>query len=176
MAFSHIAVVLLAGCALYAQDTGRLSGSVTDPSGAVVPGAKVELFLPGGDRAVLTGATTSEGLFHFVAVRPDFYDLVVVGAGFRKYTARQVKIDPGRETSLPAVKLELGTVAETIEVTVGTSGVQTTNAEISTTITNEQVKRLPVFDRNPLQLVLTQPGVHTGRSTTTINGLRTSFA
>jgi len=159
-----------------AQDTGRLTGTILDPTGAAVTGAKVELFLPGGTAAVLATLTTGEGLFSFTGVRPVSYDLVVDASGFRGYRARQVKVDPGRETSLPPIRLELGARADSIEVTVGTTGVQTTNAEISTTITNEQVSRLPISDRNVLQLILTQPGVHTGRANTTINGLRTTYA
>jgi hypothetical protein len=169
-------LIALTGAVASAQDLGRLSGSVVDPTQAVVPGARVELYLPGGSAAVLATETTGSGLFSFVSVRADYYDLFVEAAGFKKYAARRVKVDPGRETSLPPIQLELGPVSDSIEVTVGATGVQTANAEISTTIANEQVSRLPVFDRSPLQLILTQPGIHTGRSFTTINGLRTSYA
>lgn len=159
-----------------AQDTGRLSGSVVDPTGSAVPGAKVELYLTGGASAVLATSTTSEGLFSLIGIRSGFYDVVVEAAGFRKQTLRQIKIDPGRETSLPPIQLELGSVTEVVEVAATAPGVQTTNAEISTAITNEQVRRLPLLNRSPLALIYSQPGVTSGRGNTVINGQRTSFA
>jgi outer membrane receptor protein involved in Fe transport len=169
-------IALAASLPLAAQDTGRLSGSVVDPSGSAVPGAKVELYLTGGASAVLATTTTSEGLFSLIGVRPGFYDIIVEAPGFRKQTLRQIKIDPGRETSLPPIQLELGSVTEVVEVAATAPGVQTTNAEISTAITNEQVRRLPLLNRSPLALIYSQPGVTTGRGNTVINGQRTSFA
>ncbi|MEK7406389.1 MAG: TonB-dependent receptor [Acidobacteriota bacterium] len=172
-----VSLALIAGPTLLpAQVTGRLSGSVLDPTGSAVPGAKVDLLLAGGSTPVLSFTTTSEGLFTMIGVRPDFYDLVVEAAGFQKHTIRRVKIDPGRETSLPPIKLELGAVTATVEVISTIQGVQTTNAEISTTVTNEQVRRLPLMNRSPLALILTQAGVTSGRGNTVINGQRTSFA
>jgi hypothetical protein len=166
----------LAALNLSAQDTGRLAGSVVDPTGSAVPAARVELYLPGGGSPVLAGQTTAEGLFSFISVRPGSYDLTVEAAGFRKQTLRAVKIDPGRETSLAPIRLELGALTEVVEVTGIAQGVQTTNAEISTSVTNEQVRRLPLINRSPLALIQTQAGVTLGRGNTVINGQRTSFA
>ncbi|MCS6951914.1 MAG: TonB-dependent receptor [Bryobacterales bacterium] len=171
-----LAAVVAVCVPLSAQDTGRLSGSVIDPTGSAVPGAKVELYLAGGASPVLATSTTSEGLFSLIGIRPGFYDVAVEAPGFRKQTLRQIKIDPGRETSLPPIRLELGSVTEVVEVTATATGVQTTNAEISTAITNEQVRRLPLLNRSPLALIYSQPGVTTGRGNTVINGQRTSFA
>src|SRR5438552_14799767 len=94
----------------FAQVAGRLSGSVTDSSGAAIPNATVNLLLPGGAKPVLATVTTSEGLFSFTNVRPISYDLTVESKGFLKYTLRGLKVDPARETSLPRVQLELAAV------------------------------------------------------------------
>src|SRR2546421_1518239 len=126
----------------FAQVTGRLSGSVTDSTGAAIPNATVNLLLPGGSKPVLTTVTTSEGLFSFTNVRPEKYDVTTESSGFLKYSLRGVKIDPGRETALPAIKLELAAVTQSVDVTADVQTVQTQNAEISTTVTNEQVRRL----------------------------------
>ena len=69
MRFRHfiVAALALAGC-LFAQVTARLTGSVTDPSGAVVPGAMVEVYLPGGEKPVVSMPATSDGLFSFTGV------------------------------------------------------------------------------------------------------------
>src|SRR6266849_5497116 len=160
----------------FAQVTGRLSGSVTDSSGAAIPNATVNLLLAGGAKPVLTTVTTSEGLFSFTNVRPEKYDLTIESSGFLKYSLRGVKIDPARETSLPAIKLELAAVTQSVDVTADVQTVQTQNAEVSTTVTNEQVRRLPMLDRDPMSLITTQAGVSINVDDTVINGTRSSFS
>jgi hypothetical protein len=71
---SWLVVFLFAGTS-FAQLTGRLTGTVTDPQGAAVPNASVGLLLPGGKASLLTTRTDSAGIFDFSAVRPDVYDL-----------------------------------------------------------------------------------------------------
>ena len=169
-------LLFLAATSLFAQSTGRLSGSVADGSGAAVPGASVKVFLPGGNQPVLAGQTTADGLFNFVSIRPTLYDLTVDAPGFLKATLRGVKVDPARETSLPAIKLELPTVSSSIDVQADLANVQTANSEVSTTITNEQVRRLPLIDRDPIALVYVQAGVvYNARADTVINGQRASY-
>jgi len=100
----------------------------------------------------------------------------VEAKGFRKHTLRAIKVDPGRETSVPAIRLEVEAVTEVVEVAAATQSLQVANAEISTTITNEQVRRLPMLNRSPLALITSQAGVSSGRGNTVINGQRTSFS
>ena len=126
-------LALMAGSCL-AQVTGRISGSVTDSSGAAIPNATVNLLLPGGAKPVLATVTTPEGLFSFTNVRPIAYDLTVESKGFLKYTLRGLKVDPARETSLPRVQLELAAVTQSVDVTADVQTVQTSNAEVATTI------------------------------------------
>jgi outer membrane receptor protein involved in Fe transport len=161
-----------------AQVEGRISGAVVDPSGSAIPGAKVNLFLAGGNAPVLTTTTTTDGLFRLPSVRPATYTLVIDAAGFRKTTAKGIKVDPGRETAMPAIKLQLGPVTETVDVSATAQGVQTANAEISTTVTNQQVRDLPLLDRDPLALLQTQAGVvyDANNAETVINGQRSSFS
>src|SRR5262245_56619436 len=101
---------------LFGQATSRLSGSVIDPSGLSVPGASVEIFLPGGSSPLLAANTTGEGLFAFTAVAPGTYAVVVTAKGFRKRTERGVVLHAGAETSLPSLKLEIGSVTDVVEV------------------------------------------------------------
>src|SRR6266576_2732266 len=84
-----------------AQVTGRLSGSVTDASGAAVPNATANLLLAGGSKPLLTTRTTADGLFSFTNVRPELYDLTVESPGFLRYTLTGVKMDPSVERLLP---------------------------------------------------------------------------
>jgi hypothetical protein len=169
-------IFFLLASGLLAQSTGRITGSVVDSSGAAVPGASVKVFLGGGNQPMLAGETTTDGLFSFVSVRPASYDLTVEATGFVKATLRGLKVDPARATDLPAIKLELPTVTSTIDVEANAASVQTSTVEVSTTITTEQVRRLPLIDRDPISLVYAQAGVvYSPRASTVINGQRSSY-
>ena len=68
-------------------------------------------------------------------------------------------------------------MSQSVDVAGDAQSIQTSNAEISSTITMEQIAKLPILDRDPLALIQTQPGVvYQGNSATTINGLRTSYS
>src|ERR1700719_5275623 len=93
-----LAVLCLAAASMNAQVAGSLSGSVVDPTGASVPNATVKLYLADGKQAVFTGATNAAGLFVFVAVRPDTYDVGVEAAGFGALRVRGIAVQPITET------------------------------------------------------------------------------
>jgi hypothetical protein len=161
----------------YAQFSGRLTGTVVDATGAVVPGADVQLSLPGGAKALLVTKTSNDGIYHFIGIRPTYYDLTVQSKGFVKTTLRNVSVDPAIETSVPTMKLELATVATTLDVAANAQSVEVSNAEVAGVVTMEEVKKLPLIDRDPLTLIQTLPGVvSNGNSDTVINGMRTSYA
>src|SRR5579883_2838099 len=160
----------------FAQVTARLTGSVVDPSGAPVPAAAVEVYLPGGAKPILTMPTTADGLFAFSAVPAGTYDVSVTATGFRKTFSRGVVTVAGQETPLPPIKLEVGSTVETIEVKESTETIQTTNSEISMSVSRSQVKDLPILNRSPQGFVTTQAGVNSSRGgDSVINGQRTSF-
>ena len=91
---------MFAATGLHAQVAGRLSGSVVDQTGAAIPGATVNVFVPGGKEPVLSATTNEAGLFSFIAVRPDTYDVAVEAKGFTKSMMRLVKViaDSGNRT------------------------------------------------------------------------------
>ena len=159
-----------------AQVNGRLTGSVLDPSGASVPQATVQLLLHGGKRALLSTRTTSEGLFWLESVRPELYDVVVEASGFQSYKLDSVMVDPARSTDLAPIQLALPTTVASVDVKAGPETVQTSSTEISTTITTDQIRRLPVPDRDPLAFIATQAGVSSNQLATNINGQRESFS
>src|SRR6478672_1958355 len=163
--------------AVYGQFSGRATGTVVDATGAAVPNAEVTLSLNGGAKALLATKTSADGIYHFIGVRPSYYDLTVDAKGFVKTTLRNISVDPAIETSVQTVKLELASVATTIDVAANANSVETSNAEVSGVVTMEEVKKLPLIDRDPLSLIQTQPGVvFNGNSDTVINGMRTSYA
>jgi len=173
--FTTISTLTLVGF-LQAQTASRLTGSVVDPSGSVVPGATVDLMLPGGVKPLQTTATSSDGLFAFSGAEAGIYDVIVSAQGFRKESVRGITLAAGTETPLGAIHLEIGTTSETVEVKESSVVVQTNNAEIATNIARQQVQDLPILNRSPQGFVDTQAGVNMSRGgDTVINGQRTSF-
>jgi hypothetical protein len=169
-------LTLIAALACFGQVTGRVTGTVVDPAGASVPNAKVSLLLMDGKTALLTGTTTAQGTFDFIAVRPETYRIEVETAGFAKYAQAGIKVDPARETSVPTITLSLASSTQTIEVSTAVTSVETTTAEVSSTVTQSQVMNLPVLDRQLTSLFYTQAGVTSNlRENTVINGLRPSY-
>ncbi len=160
---------------VYPQVAGRLTGTIIDPAGASVPRAKASLSLAGSSTALLATETTSDGIFDFTGVRPGYYTLTVETAGFTRYVQENVNIDPSRTTTLPVIKLELAHSAQTIEVTAGAPAIDTSTAEITSTVTQAQIDRLPILDRQVNNLFYTQAGVSHSRTSTSINGLRPSY-
>lgn len=159
-----------------AQVTGKLSGSVSDQSGAVIPDATVSLFLAGGTRAIAITQTTAQGLYTFPSLSAVTYDVIIEKTGFLKHTTKSVKVDPGKETSIPETRLGVTSIAESIEVTAAGATVQTTTAEVSNTVTNAEVSRLPLINRTITNLLLNQAGVNNGRGSVTVNGMRSSYS
>jgi hypothetical protein len=155
--------VVFASC-VFAQAVGSLSGTVSDPSGAAVAGAKVQLYLPGGSAPITSTTSGPAGEFHIPSLRPTFYELRVENTGFNTATLANISVDPARDTNLPALRLELASTAQALEVKEAAQAVQTTNAELTTTVTQAQVDNLPVLDRQVNNLFLTQAGVSEARA------------
>ena len=159
------------------QFSGRIAGSVADSSGAPVSGATINLTSAGSTRVMLTAESASDGAFRLIGVRPGDYVLMVDAKGFARTTIRGFSVDTARETDLPPITLELAAISQSVDVTADAQSVEIANAEISETITMEQIAKLPVLDRDPLTLLQTQPGVSfNGNSATVINGMRTSYS
>jgi Carboxypeptidase regulatory-like domain len=169
---SAIALMALFAISIFAQTTGgRIVGTVSGPDG-VVPGATVVLTdkQTGKER---TTTSNGEGDFSFPLLDVGTYTVKVEAKGF-KVTTTSVVVQVGQEYSLP-VALEIGQVSESVTVTAGADVINSTNAELSSTISNRQITELPLATRNPLALILTQAGSASNPSQgTSINGGRTS--
>ena len=171
---SVFAVFLLAAMAVDAQVAGRLSGRVVDPSGAAIPAATVNVFVPGGKEPVFTGKTNEAGLFVFVSVQPVTYDVVVEAQGFAREVLHSVKVDTLQETGLGAIKMQVQSAAQTVDVTSDVQSVQLSDVEVSSTVNTSQVENLPMLERQVVNLFPTQAGVNAGNAGTTINGQHAS--
>ncbi len=168
--------MLAASLAFGQSGTGRLVGTVLDPTRAPVPAAQV-VVRSEQTGAVVNLATNAAGGFAAASLAPGLYTVEVSVEGFRTVTIEGQKVDIGREASLPPITLELGSVTEVVVVEGGVSQVQTSNAEVSATVTSEQIAELPLIGRNPLNFVRLQAGVAaSGAEPTTINGQRAAFS
>jgi len=174
---ARVAIVFtFSASAAFAQVAGRLTGSVNDASGASVANATVNLYVPGGKSPILSTKTTNDGLFEIPTVRPDVYELGVQASGFAEARMGNIHVDPSQATSVPPITLQVSSTTQTVEVSdSGGATVQTTSAEVSTTLSQAQIESLPVLDRQVSVLFITQAGVTGDRTVTAINGLRPGY-
>jgi hypothetical protein len=160
---------------VFGQGTaGRLSGTVTDAAGKALPGATVTAKdnLTGKEATV---TANEEGNFSFAQLDFGTYTVTTTASGFKTYIANDVKIDVGRDYNLDP-KLEVGSVSENVTVTAGADVVTSGTAQVSNTVSPQQILSLPLLTRNPLSLTGLQAGVSANSAQlTTINGMRTTF-
>jgi hypothetical protein len=171
-----VGVALLGVNFALAQVTGRLSGIVQDSSGAPVGGAVAVLSLADSSIEDSSTVTSQAGIFVFPALRPTFYSLAVEAPGFARRVVSNIKIDPAAETSLPPLQLDVAARTDSVDV-ASEQMLQTATAEVTSTATYEQVSRLPLLGRDPLNVLDTLPGVSwNGRTDRTIDGQSVTFA
>jgi carboxypeptidase family protein len=141
-----------------AQDTGYISGTVTDKSGAAVAGADVVISSTNGSATHAT-TTNGDGAYVVAGLAGGTYDLVVTGKGFQKYTAHAVVLDVAQKIRVD-VQLTVGAITEEVVVTgESVAQVETQSSALSSTITGTQVNELVLNGRNFTQLVTLSPGV-----------------
>jgi Carboxypeptidase regulatory-like domain len=151
---------------VWGQDLGSLRGTVTDPSGAAMSGAKITATdLASSVPHVAT--TGKDGGYNLTQLSPGDYKVEIAKDGFKRYVQARVSVLVATPTLLDA-RLELGSLAQ--EVVVESAAAPTINTEDATvgnTFNEEQVKDLPILARNVVNLLTIQPGVvFTGMSDT----------
>src|SRR5262245_30879990 len=149
--------VLIAGVALAQTATSRITGTVSDASGALVPGAMVTVRNEATGVAY-TQPTTEAGLYGFSSLPVGTYTITVALAGFK--TAN--KTGNILEVNTPLVinmALEVGGVTETVSIAAEVEVLQTSNAVIGNVVERKAIVDLPLNGRNPLALITLEPGV-----------------
>lgn len=153
------AVVLGLSVVGLAQElAATLTGTVTDPSAAVVAGATITVHSEDTGADVRTVTTTATGNFNITNLAAGRYTVTVKNGGFQTFVAKDVVLNVAEKHTLD-VPLKTGQASETVEVTAENTPIQTTTAEESGTVTGDQVRELALDNRNFEQLVLLQPGV-----------------
>ncbi|MBV9404953.1 MAG: carboxypeptidase regulatory-like domain-containing protein, partial [Acidobacteriaceae bacterium] len=158
---SIIALLLLLAAASHtraADITGSIFGTVTDPSGAPVPGATVHIVNVDRNRTERTLTTAADGNFTAELLPIGHYSIDVEAKGFKKATVSGIVLNVNDKLTYPVV-LQVGDVTQSVTVEASPLEVQLQSAEQSTTITGTQVRDLTLNNRNYEQLVTLMPGV-----------------
>ena len=136
---------------------GSVVGTVTDPSGAVIPGAKVSL-TGTGTGTERTDTTDDGGRYSFVNVLPGMYDVKVTANGFRTFVATQFEVGPNTIQRIDG-KLEVGQLTDTVTVEGTTVALQTEKADTHSEIESKAITSLPIGGyRNYQMLINLVPG------------------
>ncbi len=161
LALGILAGVCLSASVVKAQtaSSGSVTGQVSDPQGAIVPGAEVTL-TETATKSSQTTTTNDAGRYNFPVVNPGTYDLLVSRQGFKIAKFSNQKVSIGAVLTIN-VSMEVGALTETVVVTsapVGTE-LQTANATVGTTINLKEMELLPNLGRDATTLMALQPGV-----------------
>ena len=156
--FCPIAFVLLAGSpCLHAQAVGSITGVVTDPSGAVIPGVKVTA------TRVETGVsqftvTSGAGTYTIPRLVVGTYNVTAEARGFKTGTAEGITLDVAQQRAVD-FKLALAGVTAEVQVTAAPPLLNTTNGTLGGLVSGQQVQDMPLNGRDITGLVFLQPGV-----------------
>ena len=163
-----LAVMLSLHTAISAQGTtSRVTGTVTDASGAAVSGASVTL-TNDGTGVSLTTETSSAGSYVFDLIQAGSYSVSVEKQGFKKFVSTRNTVLVNQPATVN-VALEVGGLSETVSVEASAEQVQTSSSgNLGGTIEQRTIEALPIVGtrgRNPLDILNFQPGVVNGANT-----------
>jgi Carboxypeptidase regulatory-like domain len=162
---SAVRVVLLCilitglGWSSHAQSTATLQGTVSDPTGAAVPGAKVTVTNQ-GTNVHLETTSDSAGAYLFSSLPIGLYKLEVSGSGFQTITFTGLKLDVA-STVTRNVQLKLGETTQTVEVNGGAPLVETSSNTMGQVLNDKYVQQIPLNGRHFTDLSLLTPGTIT---------------
>jgi len=155
--------VVMAGIAMLAtvaqaQYRASLRGTVTDPSGAVVPDATVTLTNTGTNQ-VLTAVSDANGIYTFNGLPPDRFSVKAEKQGFQTTNIAEVVLIPEQPNALN-IKMQIGGATQQVVVSGSAAPLlDTDTATVSATISSNQIQHLPSYNRDVFQLAQLAPGV-----------------
>ncbi len=178
--FLGLSFLLVFGVAAFGQATTDITGTISDPSGAVIPGAKVTM-RSDATRVAYTTTTNSAGVYRIVNLNPGSYTLKVEAKGFRTMEQTGVELTAGI-VSRTDLALQLGQEVQTVTVEAGAQMVSTEEAKLQNTVRSEQIQNLALNGRNVFDLIKLAPGavnvagvMMENGAGTVVNGLRENF-
>src|SRR6202453_3745245 len=151
-------LVLSSGAAAWAQaGRGTINGTVTDPSGAVGPGAKVTA-LSHATGIEQSTVTTRGGLYSFVSLNPGSYEVTATHKGFESVAEDNVAVSVDQVSTIN-IALRVGSVSDTVTVSASLDLLDTSNSTVGQLISAETIDRVPLLNRNVYDLVQLSAGV-----------------
>ena len=159
----------LLASSVYAQETSSsLTGRVTDPSGATIPGAAVTA------RDQLRSTTWStvtneDGIYAFPRVPVGVYEIRIEATGFKTAVRRDVQLELNQRARVDS-EMEVGSVTDRVEVTSEAPMLQTETTQVGSVVAANTIINTPLVSRNFLQLTLLAPGVTNPDPSSMLNG------
>jgi hypothetical protein len=155
---SLVALSLVFPAALFAQYRTSIQGEVTDPSGAMIPGATLTLTNNGtGERQVRS--SDANGIYNFNALPADTFTLVVTKDGFQEKNLLRLQLIPEQPNAIN-VQLTIGLQTQTVTIDASSApAIDTETANNGRTISENEVQHMPVYQRDVTSLIQLAPGV-----------------
>ena len=153
-----VSLVLAGGTGGAQSLFGTISGTVVDEQGGAVPGADVTL-TDQQSKAVQHTTTNADGVFVFAAVPAGVYSVKVSLASFNSWEATDITLRLGERRSLPGIKLQIGSLSETVSVTARPEIAPIDSGEKSARLTSEQIQNVPMVGRSTAELLKLLPGM-----------------
>ena len=158
LTFSLLAALLSIPLGLHAQQySGTIVGTVTDSTGAAVPGATITV-INTGSAAKVTQTSGGQGEFTFAQLPIGTYEVHVKQGNFKEYVETGVVVHTSTNTEVSAV-LQVGSQSQTVTVAADAIQVETTSAAVGEVVSGTQVRELPLNGENFVQLTQLSPGV-----------------
>ena len=169
-----LGVIFLWSSVAWGQFVGQIVGTVTDTTGAIIPEATVTL------TSLATNVqqpvkTDDRGFYQFLNVLPSSYRVEVEFIGFKRLGREPIVVEVDAVVRIDVV-LEVGAVAETVEVTTATPMLEPETSSLGEVIEQRKVEELPLNGRNPLALLALVPGVVPGGQSDRNASLTNNFA
>ncbi len=161
-------VATMPSAAIAQSVSGTILGTVTDPTGAVVPKTKVTVTNE-GTALTRTVTTDNNGEYIVPSMPTGRYTVIAEVTGFKTLALSNIELGVDQRARID-LKLEVGAMTESVNITAETPLVQTSSSELGTTVTNEQIEALPLNGRNFVSLTRTVPGVLRGIPGSNIDG------
>jgi hypothetical protein len=139
-----------------AQGFGTIVGTIADPSGSVIPKAKVTV-TDEGTQASRSVVANDQGYYVIPALRPSTYDLTASASGFEGYSQKSVTLLADQSLTVD-VHMTIGQITETVSVQSNALQVDTSNSTLSQVVEQKRILDLPLNGRNPVSLALLVPG------------------
>ena len=158
IAVATAVLIAAVGTPMYAQVAdATLTGTVTDTSGAAIPGAKVTAKNVGTGQQT-TATSSSDGAYTLTTLQPGTYTVTIVRDGFTTSIQNGLVLSVGQAATLKGT-LQVGATAETVTVSAEGALIDQTTAQLSNLVNEHAIKELPLNGRDPASLVLLSPGI-----------------